>query len=144
MPASSSARRGPGSAIPVPDAREPELLHLTTTGRRTGLPREIESWFTRRGRRHYVIAETGERAQWVRNIRAEPRVRWRVGDRALTGRARVIDPALEPALVRAVRARSEAKYGWGDGLVVELTPPPLSPRRRIPRRGDARRAALAG
>jgi hypothetical protein len=71
-----------------------------------------------------VVAETGEAAHWVRNLRADPRVRWRVGHRTFAGRARVLDPALEPALVAAVVADSEAKYGWGTGLVVELAPSP--------------------
>lgn len=71
-----------------------------------------------------MLAEHGERAHWVQNLRADPRVRWRVADRAFTGRARVVDAAAEPTLSRAVRAGSEAKYGWGDGLVVELAPDP--------------------
>jgi deazaflavin-dependent oxidoreductase (nitroreductase family) len=96
-----------------------EFLHLTTTGRRSGQPREVELWFTWQGGHDYVIAEEGERAHWVRNLLADPRVAWRVGERRLTGRARVVDGALGAA----VRALSAAKYGWGDGLVVELAPP---------------------
>jgi len=34
----------------------------------------------------------------------------------------VIDARAEPKLARAVKALSEKKYGWGNGLVVELTP----------------------
>lgn len=102
--------------------REPQYLYLTTTGRRSGLPREIEIWFTRRDGRYYVIAEHGERSQWVRNLLADQRVRWRVSKAAFTGGARVIDAAAEPELHAAVRTRSQEKYGWGDGLVVELTP----------------------
>lgn len=119
--------------------REPEVLHLTTTGRRSGLPREIEIWFTRYDGREYLVAETGEAAHWVRNLRADPRVRWRVGDRAVTGRARVVDAVAEPRLVAAIRARFEAKYGWGTGLVVELVP--VAPDAPIPpdRSGTARR-----
>jgi deazaflavin-dependent oxidoreductase (nitroreductase family) len=100
----------------------PALLYLTTTGRRTGQAREIEIWFTTRRGRHYVIAETGRRAHWVRNVLAEPGVAWRVGRRAFRGRARLVDPAAEPALHAAVCARSARKYGWGEGLVVELAP----------------------
>jgi deazaflavin-dependent oxidoreductase (nitroreductase family) len=103
---------------------EPPYLYLTTTGRRSGQPREIEIWFTRRDGRHYVIAEHGEGARWVQNLLAEPRVRWRVGDAAFTGRARVVDPAREPDLSATIRALSDEKYGWGDGLVVELSPEP--------------------
>ena len=115
--------RSPGRAVaPAGPPREPEVLTLTTIGRRTGLPREIEIWFTRRGARYFVVAETGEQAQWVRNLRADPRARWRVGTRAHSGRARILDPERDARLCADVRARSVAKYGWGDGLIVELGP----------------------
>ncbi len=99
------------------------MLHLTTPGRRTGQPREIEIWFRRRDGRYYVIAEERDRAHWVRNLLADPRVRWRVGDFAFTGYACIVDGALGAH----VQALSVAKYGWGNGLVVELAPhdPPL-------------------
>ncbi len=102
---------------------EPEVLHLTTTGRPTGQPREIEIWFTARDGRYYGLAEGPHRAHRVRNLLADPRVRWRVGDFALPGYARVVDGALGAP----VQALSVAKYGWGNGLVVELAPhdPPL-------------------
>ena len=44
------------------------------------MPREIEMWFTRVDGRYYLLAERGERAHWVRNVRGEPRVHVRVGD----------------------------------------------------------------
>jgi deazaflavin-dependent oxidoreductase (nitroreductase family) len=97
---------------------EEPYLYLTTTGRRTGRPREAELWFTRRGDAYYVIAENRERSHWVRNLLADPRVRWRVEGQTFTGQARVIDGADGAA----VQALSAAKYGWGDGLVVELAP----------------------
>jgi deazaflavin-dependent oxidoreductase (nitroreductase family) len=101
---------------------EPPYLYLTTTGRRSGQPREIEIWFTHRDGRYYVIAETGAGAQWVQNMRVDPRVRWRVAGVAFSGWARVVDAAAEPALNEAVQDLSREKYGWGEGLVVELTP----------------------
>ena len=103
-------------------AAELEYLYLTTTGRRSGLPREIEIWFTRRDGRYYLIAEHGEDAGWVKNLRAQPAVRVRVGDVELPAHARVVDVVVEPELAAAVRARSEAKYGWGEGLIVEIAP----------------------
>jgi deazaflavin-dependent oxidoreductase (nitroreductase family) len=57
-----------------------EYLFLTTTGRRTGLRRKIEIWFTERDGRFYVIAEHRERAQWLLNILADPHVHVRVGN----------------------------------------------------------------
>ena len=38
------------------------------------------------------------------------------------GHARVVKPAREGFLVATALRRSRAKYGWGDGLVVELRP----------------------
>src|SRR5262245_6504272 len=107
---------------------EPEYLYLTTTGRRSGLPREIEIWFTRRDERYYVIAEHGEDAGWVKNLRARSAVRVRVADVELPAQARVVDAVVEPALAADVRARSATKYGWGEGLIVEISPDPASGR----------------
>ena len=113
---------------------EATYLYLTTIGRRSGRPRPIEIWFTRHDGRYYLVAEHGLRAQWVQNLLIEPRVRWRVGTATLAGRARVVRAETAPALVRDIQARSKRKYGWGDGLVVELDPGPRRPR-RVPR-GD--------
>ena len=99
-----------------------QYLYLTTTGRRTGLPREIEIWFTERDGRFYLIAEHGEHANWVRNIRANPRVRVRVADLQFTGTARLVDDEREPELAKAVKALSDAKYGWSSGLIAEISP----------------------
>jgi deazaflavin-dependent oxidoreductase (nitroreductase family) len=101
---------------------EAKYLYLTTIGRRSGLPRQIEIWFTCRGGRYYLVAEHGLKAHWVQNLLAEPAVRARVGRRSFGGRARVVDARSERDLVAAVRERSEGKYGWGAGLVVEIAP----------------------
>jgi deazaflavin-dependent oxidoreductase (nitroreductase family) len=115
------SRRAPARAAPA-RRRPAKYLYLTTTGRRTGSPREIEIWFTLHGGRYYLVAEHRERAHWVQNLRAEPRVAVRVGRRSFPARARVVDAKGEPGLARVVRALSEKKYGWGSGLVVELDP----------------------
>jgi len=101
---------------------EPKYLYLTTIGRRSGRPRRIEIWFTRHESAYYLVAEHGRRSQWVQNLAADPAVRARVGARSFRAHARVVDHAAEPELVSSVRRLSEAKYGWGDGLVVELRP----------------------
>lgn len=101
---------------------EPQYLYLTTTGRKSGQPREIEIWFTTRGGRYYLIAEHRERTQWVQNIRHDPHISFWVESQSFTGLGRIVDEAREPELWREVRALSEQKYGWGDGLVVELAP----------------------
>ena len=100
--------------------KEEQYLYLTTVGRKTGAPREIEIWFTRTGARCYLIAEHRERANWVQNILHNPRVSFRIADKTFNGTGRVVDEATESYLLESVRSRFEQKYGWSDGLVVEL------------------------
>lgn len=99
---------------------EPQYLYLTTTGHITGNPHEIEIWFAGLDGRWYLVSEMRERAHWVQNIQRSPTVTFRVDDRHYQGTARIIDPAAEPDLAQQVRARMDAKYGWSDGMIVEL------------------------
>lgn len=99
-----------------------QYLYLTTTGRKSGLPREIEIWFTELSGRYYLIAEHGERAQWVQNILRHSQISFRVGAQTYTGTGRLVDEAGERHLWQRVRELSESKYGWSDGLLVELQP----------------------
>ena len=103
-------------------AGEAEFLYLTTTGRRSGQPREIEIWFTRHEGRYYLIAEHRDQANWVHNLRANPQVHIRVAGSSMEGTARVMDTKAERTLWRQIQGLSEKKYGWGDGLIVEITP----------------------
>src|SRR5579859_8189849 len=70
--------------------REP-YLYLTTRGRKTGLPREIEIWFTHREGRFYLIAEYPT-SNWVQNLRADPQAQVRVAGEKFAAHARFIDP----------------------------------------------------
>jgi deazaflavin-dependent oxidoreductase (nitroreductase family) len=96
-----------------------QYLYLTTRGRKTRVPREIEIWFTHREGRFYIIAEYAT-SNWVQNLVAHPEVQVRVAENSFKARARVIPS--ETDLNRAVQQLSRDKYGWGDGLIVELTP----------------------
>jgi deazaflavin-dependent oxidoreductase (nitroreductase family) len=96
-------------------------LYLTTTGRVTGLPREIEIWFTEHGGRFYLVAERGS-ANWVRNIQSKPQVKARAGNTEFNALGRVVHNDREPQLAATVKALFNAKYAWSDGLIVELTP----------------------
>jgi deazaflavin-dependent oxidoreductase (nitroreductase family) len=105
-------------------AGDAEFLYLTTTGRRSGQPREIEIWFAHHEGRYYLIAEHRVQANWVQNLSANPQVHIRVAGSSMKGTARVMDANTEPALCRQIQALSEKKYGWGDGLIVEIIPSP--------------------
>ena len=95
-------------------------LYLTTTGRITGQPREIEIWFTEHGGRLYLVAER-ESANWVRNIQSRPQVKVRIDDAEFNAIARVVHNDREPRLAVIVKALFDAKYGWSGGFIVELT-----------------------
>jgi deazaflavin-dependent oxidoreductase (nitroreductase family) len=81
-------------------AAEERYCYLTTTGRVSGEPREIEIWFGLEGSSLYMLAEGRERSNWVRNLLEMPEVTVRIGDRTSAGRAAVVT---EPG--RDVRAR---------------------------------------
>ena len=76
--------------VSIQDVADKQVLYLTTIGRRTGLPREIEIWFVIRCERFYLFAETGEAAGWVKNIRRNPEVSVRIGERQIGATARVL------------------------------------------------------
>ncbi len=101
-----------------------QVLNLTTVGRLTGLPREIEIWFVVHRERFYLFSEHREAAGWVRNIRRNPQVSVRLGRRRIAGVARVLERRADRKLWDEVAAIAERKYGWGDGLPVEIAPTP--------------------
>src|SRR5579859_1395212 len=112
-----------GWLLESPDeVRDLPYLYLTTTGRKTGLPREIEIWFVVHAGAFYIFAEGFERADWVRNIARNPRVRVRVGDRSLDATAEALDQSRDAPEWDTVQSLARAKYGWGDGLPVRISP----------------------
>ena len=104
---------------------EPPYLYLTTTGRISGQPHTIEIWFVSLDGCCYLVSEHREESHWVKNIRANPAVRFAVGSRDaswIAGLGRQVSPDAETDLTAAVRALMDARYSWSDGLIVELKP----------------------
>ena len=56
------------------DVSDDDYCYLTTTGRVTGAPHEIEIWFALDGPGLYLLAGGGFGSDWVRNLVAEPAV----------------------------------------------------------------------
>jgi deazaflavin-dependent oxidoreductase (nitroreductase family) len=102
----------------------PEFIYVTTTGWKSGNPHTIEIWYVAYQGRYYIVSEHRERSHWVQNIRHDPAITLRVGERTTPGTGRALDRAAEPELAAAVAALMDAKYEWSDGLIVELTPSP--------------------
>jgi deazaflavin-dependent oxidoreductase (nitroreductase family) len=97
-------------------ASEP-FCYLTTTGRVSGNPHEIEIWFVLQDTTAYLMAGN-HRSDWVLNARKQPAVTLRIGDRSFNATARaVLDPA-EDAEVRRLMLEKYASprdplESWG-------------------------------
>jgi len=74
--------------------------YLTTTGRVSGKPREIEIWFGLDGDTLYMLSGGGERSNWVKNLTRDPEVRVRIRDQSLEGTARIVTDQDEDARAR--------------------------------------------
>ena len=68
----------------------------------------------------YVLAEHFRGAQWVKNIERNARVRVRVGEEEFEAAARILDPERDRATWRTAQRLANDKYGWGEGLPVEI------------------------
>jgi deazaflavin-dependent oxidoreductase (nitroreductase family) len=91
------------------------FCYVETTGRVTGQPREIEMWFAADPDRDriYLLSGGRDHADWVRNMRKDPRVRVRIGDQQFTGEASEVEDGPDEPLARRLLA---AKYqDWREG-----------------------------
>lgn len=77
-----------------------EYCYLTTTGRVSGRPHEIEIWFGLRNNTVYILSGGGETSDWVKNLLKNPSVSVQIGERTFAGTARLVTEKEE-----AVRAR---------------------------------------
>jgi deazaflavin-dependent oxidoreductase (nitroreductase family) len=78
--------------------------YLTTTGRVTGKPHEIEIWFAVSGDTVYLMNGNSKfkagHADWLRNLRKQPRVSLRIKDRTFEAPTRMVTDGDEDALAR--------------------------------------------
>lgn len=70
-----------------------DYCYLTTTGRVTGRPHEIEIWFALEGSTLYMLSGGGDRADWVKNIRNNPEATVKIIDSTFEGRGRFVNGA---------------------------------------------------
>lgn len=70
--------------------RLPLQTVLETTGRVSGLPRQTPVGGRRVGDSFWLVSEFGEKSQYVRNIKADPRVRVRLRGRWHSGTAHLL------------------------------------------------------
>jgi len=93
----------------------PAFCYLTTTGRRTGRPHTIEIWFVVIGASAYLMSGGRDRADWVRNLVADPEVTLRLGETSWAAEGRVVgEGTAEDADARHQMLAKYATPGTGD------------------------------
>jgi deazaflavin-dependent oxidoreductase (nitroreductase family) len=104
--------------VPDPDGLSAEdFCYLTTVGRVTGRPHEVEMWFSLRDGVLYMLSGGGDRADWVKNLRRNPDVKVRIAGEVLEGKARVVEDAVEDRIARRLlvekyERRPGSLSGW--------------------------------
>ncbi|MGC4189836.1 MAG: nitroreductase family deazaflavin-dependent oxidoreductase [Thermomicrobiales bacterium] len=111
------ARSGTPFAIALdppkrPHANDARTGFIETTGRISGLPRETQIGFAtdEEGDHIFAVASAGDATDWVKNLRRNPAVHFRIGDDVYAGSARIATDALE---IESVRRGMLAKYEGG-------------------------------
>jgi deazaflavin-dependent oxidoreductase (nitroreductase family) len=97
-----------------PAVAEEPYCYLTTTGRVSGEPREIEIWFVLVGATLYLLSGGGDRSDWVRNLRRDPAVAVRIDGTTWPGRARIVEDADEDERARTLLVDKYAPGYSGD------------------------------
>ena len=77
-----------------------DFCYVTTTGRRSGRPHTIEIWFAMHDDRVFLLSGGGEGSDWVKNLKANPTVALRLGDRDMICKAGTIEDPGEDELAR--------------------------------------------
>lgn len=86
------------------DLAHEEYCYLTTTGRVTGKPHEIEIWFGMRGGTLYLLSGGGNKSDWVKNLAKNPHATVRIGKRTFNATGRLVQQAEEESSARTLLA----------------------------------------
>ena len=81
-----------------------EYCYLTTIGRVTGNPHEIEIWFGAENTSLYLFSGGMDRSDWVKNLLKNPTVKIRIAEHTFTGIARLVKDEAEETLARNLLA----------------------------------------
>jgi deazaflavin-dependent oxidoreductase (nitroreductase family) len=84
-----------------------DFCYLTTTGRVTGNPHQIEIWFGARENSIYLLSGGGRDSDWVKNLLKKQEVSVRITKIVFTGTARLVT---DPEEERAARYMLAEKY----------------------------------
>jgi deazaflavin-dependent oxidoreductase (nitroreductase family) len=90
-----------------------DYCYLTTTGRVSGRPHEIEIWFGAQGTGIYLLSGGRDQSDWVKNLLKEPYVTVRIAKQHFNGVARLVKDEQEETSARYMLA--EKYQEWEDG-----------------------------
>ncbi len=88
----------------VEQLADQDYCYLTTTGRVTGRPHEIEIWFAARKDSLYLLSGGGRNADWVKNLLQNPSITVRMGKYIFHGTARLVEDKEEEQTARYLLA----------------------------------------
>jgi deazaflavin-dependent oxidoreductase (nitroreductase family) len=91
-----------------------DFCYLTTTGRVSGRPHEIEMWFSLvpESQTIYMLSGGRDRSDWVRNTFRDPRVTVRIAGQKFSGLARQArDPEEDELARRLLVEKYESRPG---------------------------------
>lgn len=98
----------------IGDLADEELCYVTTTGRDSGLPREIEIWFGVVDSTLYILSGNRDRSNWVKNIQRNSNVNIRIGGYIYSGRGRTTMEPHEDATARKLLLEKYQPISKGD------------------------------
>lgn len=105
------------SEVELEKVRSEKFIHLTTRGRKTGRPHEVELWFAAKDRTVYLSHE-GQETDWMRNIRRNGEVSFEIAGRNFGGKGRYLEDGTNEAWAGKV-ALYEKYYGKAAKEVIE-------------------------
>lgn len=91
-----------------------QYCYLTTTGRRSGRPHQIEIWFSIDESTVYMLSGGRDRSDWVKNVARISAVSVRIASRQFSGTARVVHDPDEDTLARRLLLEKYAPIYGGD------------------------------
>ena len=87
--------------------------YLTTTGRVSGNPHEIEIWFGIKDQTLYLLSEGRDKSDWVKNLLKNPVVKLRILNKHFNATARLVTDEQDEMMARKMLA---TKYQqWQEG-----------------------------
>lgn len=93
--------------------KEEDYCYLTTTGRVSGKPHEIEIWFGLNDHTLFLLSEGKEKSDWVKNLLKNPAVKIRLAKKKFNGTARLVTDEQEEMLARKMLATKYQQWRVG-------------------------------